>query len=97
MEQHRHNRHNKLRDAFNGSFLHWGIITAKEPGIREGSLERADIEIAQSQGPVVLEVSVTSFLSVNTKHQQRRSPLAVTTIREKKDQQVRNFCADCTQ
>jgi hypothetical protein len=95
MRQHRDNRHNQLRDALIGSFLHWGIITEKEPSIQEGSLERGDIEIAQPQGPVVLDVSVTSFTSINTKHQQKRTPSAATTVRER--EKTNKYETSCTQ
>lgn len=95
MKQHRDNRHHKLRDALIGSFLHWGINTEKEPCIQEGSGDRGDIEIAQPQGPVVLDVSVTCYSSVNTKHQQKRIPSAATSVRER--EKTNKYESSCTQ
>jgi hypothetical protein len=93
MKNHRDNRHNKLRDALIGSFLHWGMITEKEPLIQQGSLQRGDIEICQPQGSVVLDVSVTSVLSATAKGKQIRTPSAATTIREsEKTSKYRTSC-----
>jgi hypothetical protein len=80
MKHHQDNRHNKLRDALIGCFLHWGMDPKKEPLIQQGSQDRGDIEINQPQGPVVLDVSVTSISSV--KGLQKGNPKAATTIRE---------------
>jgi hypothetical protein len=95
MRQHRDNRHNKLRDALIGSFLHWGMITEKEPCIREGSLERGDVEITQPQGPVLLDVSVASVFSTRAKHQQQSNPSAATGIREQ--EKINKYGQSCAQ
>jgi hypothetical protein len=95
MRNHQDNRHNKLRDALIGSFLHWGMDPKKEPLIQQGSRDRGDIEICQPQGPVVLDVSVTSAMSAKAKGKQVSTPAAATTIRE--SEKTRRYKDSCTQ
>jgi hypothetical protein len=58
MKASRTERHNLLRDVILGGLSAWGYQTQKEPRIMEGSSRRGDISVIQSDGPLIIDVSL---------------------------------------
>jgi hypothetical protein len=86
-------RHNKLRDAIIGALSSWGFPTEKEPKIESESQLRGDVEVVQTDGPVILDVSVIHPSVVGT--QQNLRPSAATKVRERsKMNKYEKVCQD---
>jgi hypothetical protein len=77
----RYDRHNKLRDTLIGALSSWGFPVHREPFVKRGSNLRGDIEVVQTDGPCILDVSVIHPTAIGT--QQNLSPAAGTRIRER--------------
>jgi hypothetical protein len=81
MKSARNERHNLLRDVLLGGLSAWGYQTQKEPVIKEGSSYRGDISVIQSDGPLVIDVSLIHPSVAHT--QQNIFTSGATLVRER--------------
>jgi hypothetical protein len=81
MMNYRHNRHDRLRDTLLGALSAWGLCPQREPIIQRGSNLRGDIEVVQTDGPGIIDVSVIHPTAART--HQNLSSAAGTRIQEK--------------
>lgn len=91
MMNYRHDRHDRLRDTLLGFLSAWGFSPRREPVIQRGCNLRGDIEVVQTDGPCILDVSVIHPTALRT--QQNLTPAAGTRIQEKvKEDKYRKIC-----
>ena len=86
-------RHNQLRDTLIGGLVSWGFPVKREPLIRTGSGCRGDVEVVQSDCPVVVDVSVTQPSAVSTQ-QNLRAAAATRVVELMKTNKYGSVCRE---
>jgi hypothetical protein len=86
-------RHNQIRDTLAGGLASWGFPVKREPLIKTGSGHRGDVEIVQSDCPVIVDVSITHPSAVSTQ-QNLRTAAATRVVELMKTNKYGSVCRD---